>query len=526
MPDTSPNIYDEVLYPNNPLAQAHPDRLATLAILFGMNPAPVDHCRVLELGCGNGGNLIPLAFTLPESDFVGIDLAALPVAKGQETIATLKLKNIALQPLDLMQIAPDFGQFDYIICHGLYSWTPPPVRDHILAICKANLTARGVAYVSYNVHPGNHIRHMVREMMLFHVQQFGDPPQRIEQAKALIKFLIDAQPVESDPYGTFLKKELERTMQQSHGSLFHDDLAEVNDPVYFHEFARHAAAHDLQYLAEADFFEMQDQIYPSHITDTLRALSKKDILLKEQYLDFIKCRRFRQTLLCHAEMELDRTPQTERLQNLYVASSARPVSSEPEITSSAVEEFRGPKGSIVATDHPLAKATMLRLSELWPQTIGFNQLLTELKSRLEQSDSVTDGAQAASALGDILTNTYAVGLIELHTHPFHFATKAGERPIASPLARVQAQTSEMVTNLRHESVRLEDDLVKHLLLLLDGTRDREMLLNELRRLIDSGEIDVEIDNRGGDDSSQNPNALSDGLERSLENLARLALLIA
>ena len=58
---TAQNPYDEVLYPGYPFAQAHPDRLGAMARLFGMNPAPVEACRVLELGCGDGGNLIPMA---------------------------------------------------------------------------------------------------------------------------------------------------------------------------------------------------------------------------------------------------------------------------------------------------------------------------------------------------------------------------------------------------------------------------------------------------------------------------------
>lgn len=522
MTDAAPTIYDEVLYSNNPFAQTHPDRLATLATLSGMRPERVDRCRVLELGCGGGGNLIPFAYALPESEFTGIDLATRPIADGERMIEALELRNITLRSLDLMEISPAFGRFDYIICHGLYSWTPPPVRDHILRICRANLAPHGVAYISYNVYPGNHIRRMVREMMLFHVRRFTDSSERIDQAQALVKFLLDAQPVETDAYGTLLKKELERTAQQSRGALYHDDLAEVNAPVYFHEFVAHAAAHDLQYLGEADFFEMQDRTYPPHIREALRELSEKSIVLREQYLDFIKCRRFRQTLLCHAEIELDRTPKPEYLSKIHVASSARPVSAQPDINSSAVEEFRGPKGSTIATDHPLAKATMTRLSELWPQTISFNELLTDVKSRLKpDAEEATDG-QTASSLSDILINTYAVGLIELHTRPSQFASNAGERPTASRLARLQAQTGEMVTNLRHATIRLEDDLVRRLLLLLDGTRDRAALLNELRRMIESNEVSIETGN--SDDPRDEQENLSAGLERSLNSLARLALL--
>jgi len=66
--------YDEVPYESQSFPQSHPNRLATLGRLFGLSPAPVAQCRVLELGCASGGNLIPMAYHLPESEFVGLDL--------------------------------------------------------------------------------------------------------------------------------------------------------------------------------------------------------------------------------------------------------------------------------------------------------------------------------------------------------------------------------------------------------------------------------------------------------------------
>lgn len=74
--------YDEVLYEGFPFEQTHPDRLATIARIFGMTPAPVEACRMLELGCGDGGNLIPLAYTLPGGKFAGIDAGARGIANG------------------------------------------------------------------------------------------------------------------------------------------------------------------------------------------------------------------------------------------------------------------------------------------------------------------------------------------------------------------------------------------------------------------------------------------------------------
>ena len=163
--------YDQVLYPGVPLPQTHPDRLATIAGLFGMTPAAAPNCRVLELGCGDGGNLIPMALTLPASVFTGIDLAEPAIARGCALANTLGLENITLRHLDLMRMGPDLGEFDYgvfdyIIAHGLYSWVPPEVRDQLLSLCRAHLAPQGVAYVSYNAGPGFARRRMFREMML------------------------------------------------------------------------------------------------------------------------------------------------------------------------------------------------------------------------------------------------------------------------------------------------------------------------------------------------------------------------
>ncbi len=89
--------YDQIPYPSLSYSQSHPDRLATVATLLGMSPVAVERCRVLELGCAGGGNLIPMAYGLPESQFVGIDISAHQIAEGQAAVAALGLKNITLR---------------------------------------------------------------------------------------------------------------------------------------------------------------------------------------------------------------------------------------------------------------------------------------------------------------------------------------------------------------------------------------------------------------------------------------------
>ena len=113
MTEHEPTPYDALLYPGKPFINTHPGRLATLAWLHGMQPAPVSRCRVLELGCGDGGNLIPMAYQSPDSQFIGIDLSRRSIAAGNERLAGLGLSNISLLHLDVMDIGADFGVFDY-----------------------------------------------------------------------------------------------------------------------------------------------------------------------------------------------------------------------------------------------------------------------------------------------------------------------------------------------------------------------------------------------------------------------------
>ena len=187
----------------------------------------------------------------------------------------------------------DAGTFDYIIAHGLYSWIPAAVRDQLLALVARHLAPRGVAFVSYNVYPGCYVRRMVWEMLRFHVEPLVEPAQRIAEAQAFARLIAEGRTIQ-DPYTELMKGELTRFSARDAGFLFHDDLADVNEPCYFHEFVGHAADHRLQFLCEA---ELVASAYTGLTSQVRQVLDGLDPLAREQYLDFAKCRRFRQTLL-------------------------------------------------------------------------------------------------------------------------------------------------------------------------------------------------------------------------------------
>ena len=82
------------------------------------------------------------------------------------------------------------------------------------------------------------------------------------------------------------------------------------------------------------------------------------------------------------------------------------------------------------------------------------------------------------------------GSVELRVAAPRLAVALSARPVASPLARLQAEHgATTVTNLRHEPVELPE-LPRRMLLLLDGTRDFEALVADIVKLAQEGKIGV------------------------------------
>jgi SAM-dependent methyltransferase len=428
-----------------------------VATLFGLRPAPPPRCRLLELGCGDGGNIVPMAYALPGAAFTGVDLSATALERAAALRDALGLDNLTLEQADLAAL-PGLGPFDYVVAHGVYSWIAPPARDALLAACRAHLAPDGVAYVSYDVLPGGHMREITRQMLRWHLRDVDDPAERIAGARALLTAVSEAGHTQA-----------EWALRQSDPALYHDELAEHHEAVLFTDFVAHAARHCLRFLAEADVFEMQADILPPGLGG--------DTIEREQYLDFFKGRMFRQTLLCPAEAEPSE-PAAGVVRDMLAAS---PTRAERDPLAPGKVEFRGPLGGTLTTDHDPVKRALVRLGEAWPAAVPVAEL------------------GASDAVCETLLRAFAVNFVQLHVWAPPIATEPPERPVASALARLQVASGTRVTNLRHGSIDVADELGRRLIALLDGTRDRADLVRELGRPADE-------------------------LERSLQGLARIALL--
>ena len=456
--------YDHVRYPCHAYAHTHPDHLYVLGTLHGLTPAHPARCRVLEIGCGDGGNLLPMAWQYPESHFLGFDLSETSIAAGREQARDFQLTNLDLRHLDLMDFPESEGPFDYIIAHGFYSWVPDFVRARLLELIRRILSPQGVAFVSYNAYPGSHIRGMIREMTLFHISSAPDAQTKVEQARTFLGFMEKGM-TGTDENGRLLKAEVARVQGFDPAHFFHDDLAEINQPFYLREFAEQAESHGLAYLTDADFPSTQDTRLAPEVRQTLAALPNE--VMRQQYLDFLRCRRFRQTLLCHPEAHPDRQADPHRLREFWFAGQVT-------ATSGRTDQWTCPGGAMLRSAHPVARAAMTAIGALWPGRWSFPALTDAVEKE-------TGGPREAveKLLDQLLWEALTTGMIHAWPDKEPFASRLSERPVSSPFARQLLQHGDSVVTMLHANITIGDASGRTLISLLDGTRDEAALIAAL-----------------------------------------------
>jgi hypothetical protein len=208
---------------------------------------------------------------------------------------------------------------------------------------------------------------------------------------------------------------------------------------------------------------------------------------------------------------------------LHVACMARPVSSKPDLASDAPEKFTGDKDANMEVSLPLAKAALVVLAEIWPRALPFPELLTQARARLGRPSAGGLTDPETLAVFEMLLEIYAPGLASLHVSPPKFAQSVSERPLASPLARWLARTTGHLPNLCHAPVTLEHSSGRHLLTLLDGTRDRAALARQMRTFIEDGLRDSPGEAQPAVPADAE---LESNIANTLEVFARCALLMA
>jgi SAM-dependent methyltransferase len=463
--------YDELPYEDIAFYHTHPSNLAVVATLCGLVPPAVESCRVLELGCGTGYNLLAMAQSLPGARFVGIDLSPRQIEYGRSLAAATGTDRVELHAQSISALDESLGQFDYIIAHGVFSWVPAEVRDAILAACRRHLAPNGIAYVSYNTYPGWHIRTIVRDALLFHAPADVPPLERSRRARAGLERMLTVLPGTESNYSRFLRHEMESLRKGSDTYLFHEHLETHNHPLRFEEFARMVSRHGLRFLAEARFgtnsFMQREDL------QTLFREFSDDPIRREQYLDHLHNRSFRQSLLCHTAIDSSGSPALPALGALHIRCRVESLGVRTDAEGAEVERFRVNEGSELTSADPMLRAILHALCGAWPATAMVEALAAVACSELE----IPPGVPRTMLIGPSIIRGYADGIWLLFAYSPPFTAEPGERPVAPALARHTAATTGDVTNLLHRPVALSDE-ERVILRRLDGTLARERLASE------------------------------------------------
>ncbi|MBW2278386.1 MAG: class I SAM-dependent methyltransferase, partial [Deltaproteobacteria bacterium] len=444
----------------------------------------------LELGCGDGGNIIPLAIAHPHSSFVGVDLAKVHIDTGTALAGELGIGNLRLEACSFVDFEDEAGGFDYIIVHGLMSWVTPNLQALLFATCKRLLAPTGVAFISYNTYPGWFMQHSIRQLLRHHNRDVEDGEVVLERSRQLLDVLIQTVPEAESAYRDYLESVGAVARNPERKFYFaHEYLEDENHPFYVRDFIERAGQHGLQYLADADLVDMELDNMPSKPADLLEAIAE-DRSHRLQILDFAVNRKFRQSLLCHAEQRVRDQPDLARVEEMYVESSLDPAVSDPDIESVGTLGFNDRQGRTIEVDQPIVKAALIRFCEESRQPIAFEALLDWARQRI--AATVAPGSdqdlEEREVLAVILGRVHLADMVGLRASPPCWALEAGERPKASPLTRLCATRGQPTISLRHRQLALDNQAVCDVLELLDGTRDRAQVLAHFEGQLSAEEL--------------------------------------
>ncbi|MDY4830551.1 MAG: class I SAM-dependent methyltransferase [Campylobacter sp.] len=318
--DEIKGTYDAVKYHSHAFVQASIDRLCAMARVYGLQTPLTNNAKVLEIGCAAGGNIISQAINYPNSSFVGIDLSGEQVKIGNEAIEQSGLKNIKLLQMDATK-APDElrgNEFDYIICHGVYSWVPDFVKKAIFEIGAKLLSPKGVMMVSFNVYPGWKYREPIRDFMRFASRGVNfekDPENKLDLSLAALSFQSAMYRImpgcKNIPKLKTISEcnlnninEIDSLKKTNRSYLLHEYLEIFNDPCYLVDFVADASDNGLEYIEDIALHYDYSEI----ANDTVLEFAKsyfKDRIAKDQMFDFLYSTQFRFALLTKEQNKND-----------------------------------------------------------------------------------------------------------------------------------------------------------------------------------------------------------------------------
>lgn len=383
--------YDERPYASEAFSYSSPVHIRAAAHLYGIS-APAPHrARVLEVGCAAGGNILPFALAYPEAEVVGVDLSPVQIEAGRRVLERLGVKNMTLRAMSLTDIGPEFGKFDYIVAHGVFSWVPPAVRDALMRLCQTHLTDDGVAYISYNTYPGWKAGDIVRDAITLHSHGAATENERVESARAVVRMFKEGMAA-ANPLRGSMATVLNQLDTLPDYYLEHEYLESFNAPCYLVEFADLAMRNGLAYLGDAHSSLELAANYGQNVQLNLSLIALgQPKLMRQQYLDFLVGQNFRRSLLVQQSRqgEILLQPEVARAADLRIA--ARFTKAEPPENATVQPNMRwlhDTDGTLLCTDDTAMLQVIDLLSQAWPRSVA----VIDLAARIDLPEAEVEKA--------------------------------------------------------------------------------------------------------------------------------------
>ncbi len=373
------NPYDELPYCCYPVEWTSPEQLALVSLLHGGPRIALNSpYRVLELGCGNGANVLPMAYYRRQGSFVGVDGAL-----SQIEIAELRRRELGLSNLEFLHA--DFtsanerleGEFDIILAHGVFSWIPPNVREAFLELVARRLRRGGLLYLNYNSRPGWNIRGLVREFLLAQTAGLPGLHARARFAQEVAGTMASALEGPEHPYSRLMANEFRFVREGNITWVGHEFLAEYNQPYWRSEFLALAGLHRLEYVADADFNRSSGRV-PEDLSPKL-AIEQITGRSVEDTIDLLCYRQLHSPILTPAPFQP--TPSSlDELGKLRVASCLEAC---PAGEAGANPIFKHPNGYEVEAREPFMDAGLAKLRPLWPRGARVDEIFPDVAQAAE-----------------------------------------------------------------------------------------------------------------------------------------------
>jgi SAM-dependent methyltransferase len=446
--------YDSIPYRHAAVPYSHPARLGAIGRLHGIETAGPDQCRVLELGCGEGMNLLPLAERFPRSEFVGIDLSNTQITTANEAREACGIENARLIAADLLEFEPEAESFDYVIAHGVYSWVNDAVKDRLLAVCARALKPGGVAYVSYNTQPGWGLLNGLREFLVGETRRETEPEAQLAHGRRVITAMHEALAGQSGAYAELLRQAFADMQAKPGALLFHDELALVNDPRTFAAFTDHAAGHGLQFIAEAHYASMPYEHLPESVRTAFEGL-ELDFMRRQQFMDVVFQRWLRASVLYGAATPVSRDVRLSAIRECAIGLRVQPADSRINLGPGAPMRMMGERDLVLDFTSPAEKALLAVLAKAAPNRVPFGAALETANRLLAQVklSPVDDPAEVEAMLYRLFT----MDALDLVLTGGGEWLRTSNPPRPSALMRYQARRDSVVVNRWHEAVTVTGD---------------------------------------------------------------------